>query len=157
MLRIDRKKWAALATVILFGVFGICVAAARRSADSLQSKEAAKARIAFSQALPKMDGDHLKSTVVEVSYGPGGSSPAHSHPCPVIGYVIEGALRTKVDGEAEAIYKAGQTFYEAPNGVHRVSANASDKDTVRFIAYFVCDHDAPLMVAPPEAKTSGGR
>src|SRR5678810_146419 len=78
--------------------------------------------IAFSHALPQLDGTHLKATIVEVTYGPGASSPPHSHPCPVIGYVIEGALRTQVKGEAEAIYNAGQSFYEAPNGVHIVSA-----------------------------------
>src|ERR1039457_2968544 len=54
-----------------------------------------RARVALSQALPKLNGDHLKATVVEVHYGPGESSPPHSHPCAVIGYVVEGALRTR--------------------------------------------------------------
>ena len=30
----------------------------------------------------------------------------------------------QVKGEPEALYKAGQSFYEAPNGIHAVSANA---------------------------------
>src|ERR1039458_2695383 len=42
-----------------------------------------RARVALSQALPKLNGDHLKATVVEVHYGPGESSPSHSHPCAV--------------------------------------------------------------------------
>src|SRR5206468_4500437 len=52
-----------------------------------------KDRMVMSHALPRMDGNHLGVTVVEVTYGPGGSSPPHSHPCPVIGYVVEGAYR----------------------------------------------------------------
>lgn len=119
-------------------------------------KTAEKARIAFSHALPRLDGAHLKATIVEVTYGPGGSSPPHSHPCPVIGYVIEGELRTQVKGQPEEIYKAGQSFYEAPNGIHMISANASDKAPVKFLAYFVCDHDTPLSVAPSETAPSGG-
>jgi quercetin dioxygenase-like cupin family protein len=107
--------------------------------------------------MPRLDGDHLKVTIVEVSYGPGWSSPPHSHPCPVNGYVIEGALRTQVKGEAEAIYRAGESFYEAPNGIHQVSANASRTKPVKFLAYFVCDHDTPLSVGAGETSGGGGR
>ena len=44
---------------------------------------------------PIVNGDHLKATVVEVHYGPGESSPPHSHSCAVVGYVVEVALRTQ--------------------------------------------------------------
>ena len=110
---------------------------------------AGDSRVAFAHALSPLDGSHLVATVVEVSYGPGGSSPPHSHPCPVIGYVIDGSLRTQVKGEAEAVYTAGQSFYEAPNGVHQVSANASKDKPVRFLAYFVCDRRVPLSTPAP--------
>ena len=120
-----------------------------------ESKE--RARVALSHALPKLDGEHLKATVVEVHYGPGESSPPHSHPCAVIGYVVEGALHSQVKGEPEAIYKAGESFYEAPNGVHVASANASQTEAATFIAYFVCDHDAPLSSDVPEIAAPGGK
>jgi quercetin dioxygenase-like cupin family protein len=55
-----------------------------------------RARIVFSQPLSKLDGDHLKVVLVEVNYGPGEASSPHSHPCAVIGYVVEGTLRTEV-------------------------------------------------------------
>jgi quercetin dioxygenase-like cupin family protein len=105
----------------------------------------------FTHALGPLDGSRLKATVVEVRYGPGQSSPPHSHPCPVIGYVIEGSLRTQVRGEPEAVYTAGQGFYEAANGVHAVSANASTDKPVRFLAYFTCDRDVPLLQPVPDA------
>ncbi|MBV8477398.1 MAG: cupin domain-containing protein [Acidobacteria bacterium] len=104
----------------------------------------------ISRALPSMDGSHLKASVIEVIYGPGEFSPPHSHPCPVIGYVLEGAVRTKTGGEPEAIYKAGESFYEAPNGTQEISANASSVQRARFLAYFLCDHDTPLSVPPPK-------
>src|SRR4029077_7324827 len=116
-------------------------------------KEAAirpeRGRLAFSHALPQMDGSHLVVKVVEVVYGPGESSAAHSHPCPVIGLVTEGKLRFQVKGEAETVYTAGESFYEAPNGVHAVSANASRTEPAKLIAYFVCDREGPLSVPPP--------
>ena len=116
-----------------------------------------RARVVFSQALPKLDGDDLKATVVEVNYGPGESSPAHTHPCPVIGYVVEGAIRTQVKGESEMIYRAGESFYEAPNGIHAVSANASKAERAKFVAYFVCDRQTPLSTDVPPAQTPGGK
>jgi quercetin dioxygenase-like cupin family protein len=54
-----------------------------------------------------------------------------------------------VKGEAEAIYKAGESFYEAPNGVHLVSANASAAEPAKLLATMICDHEAPLSVDVP--------
>lgn len=107
-------------------------------------------RLVISQALPRLNGDHLQMKVVEVTYGPGESSPAHSHPCAVIGYVVEGAYRTQVKGEAEQVFNPGQSFYEAPNGVHQVSANASKDKPVKFTATFVCESDGPLTGPPKQ-------
>jgi quercetin dioxygenase-like cupin family protein len=155
-LRIFFRTVARFALVVGSMAFAPSHAAvAQVAGDASSNTTTEQARIAFSHPLPSMDGTHLKATIVEVTYGPGGSSPPHSHPCAVIGYVIEGALRMQVKGEAEAIYKAGQSFYEAPNGVHMVSANAG-KGPVKLLAYFVCDHHTPLSVAPPEAGETGG-
>lgn len=115
-----------------------------------------RARIVLSKPLPKLHGDHLKAVLVEVNYGPGEASLPHSHPCAVIGYVVEGALRTQVKGEPEMIYKVGESFYEAPNGVHLVSANASSTEPAKLVAYLICDHDVPLSVDVPENMQSKG-
>jgi quercetin dioxygenase-like cupin family protein len=114
-------------------------------------------RVAFSHALPQLDTGRLRISVVEVAYRPGGSSLPHSHPCPVIGYVVQGSIRTQVKGEPEATYQAGEAFYEAPNGTHLVSANASANEPAKLVAFFVCDHEAPLSGTPTQAGASGGR
>jgi len=151
------RKWIGFGTGILFTlVAGSHGVPAQVSADTSHDSSR-QARLAFSHTLPHLDGDRLKVSLVEVTYEPGGSSPPHSHPCAVIGYVAQGALRTQVKGEPETMYKAGESFFEAPNGVHLVSANASDKQPAKLIAYFVCDHDTPLSVASPETPASGGK
>jgi quercetin dioxygenase-like cupin family protein len=109
----------------------------------------AHSRTVFSQALPKLDGSRLQVTTVEVTYPPGGSSAPHSHPCPVIGYVLMGAVRMQVKGGAPSIYAAGESFYEAPNGIHLISENVSAKEPATFLAYFICDHSAPLSAKVP--------
>lgn len=111
-----------------------------------------RARLAISQALPPMDGNHLEVKLVEVNYAPGEGSDAHSHPCPVIPYVVDGTIRSQVDSGPEKLHKAGETFYEPPNGVHRVSTNGSSTAPAKLLAIFVCDHATPLTVPAPEKK-----
>jgi quercetin dioxygenase-like cupin family protein len=115
----------------------------------------ARTRIVFSHALPALDPSHLQVTTVEVTYPPGGSSMPHSHPCPVIGYVLKGAVRMQVKGGAESIYRTGDSFYEEPNGIHMVSKNASATEPATFLAYFICDHAGPLSVKVPTNSSQG--
>ena len=124
------------------------------SAPHAEAKE--RARVVLSKTLPALDGGHLKAVLVEVNYGPGEASTPHSHPCAVIGYVVAGAIRTRVRGQPEKTYQAGESLYEAPNGVHLVSANASSTEPARLVAYLICDQDTPLSVDVPEnANTKG--
>jgi quercetin dioxygenase-like cupin family protein len=153
------SKWAGPVALVVS-----CIAAAGSyalraplPAHSLPGRTAVQARVAISQALPQLDGAQLKASVVEVVYEPGGYSTPHSHPCPVIVYVLEGTLREQVQGEPEATYKAGESFYEPPNGVHMVSSNVSKTEPAKFLAYFVCDHETPLSVPTLKAKAGGGK
>jgi len=146
----NSSRIRALAVILLIAPLGKPMAWTQLSSDTTQPKAKDRARVALAHALPKLDGTHLQASVVEVHYGPGESSPQHTHPCSVVGYVVEGAIRTQVKGEPEAIHKAGEAYYEAPNGIHEVSANASQTQPATFIAYFVCDHDTPLSINVPE-------
>jgi quercetin dioxygenase-like cupin family protein len=151
-------KWASLLAAISVAAAAASYAVgAQLATNPPPSSSAAQSRLAFAHSLPQLDGSQLKATVVEVAYAPGGSSTPHSHPCPVIVYVVEGALRAQVRGEPESTYHAGESFYEPPNGVHQVSANASQTEPVKFLAYFVCDHETPLSVPPPGSKPAGGK
>lgn len=94
-------------------------------------------RVAFSHELPAQTGP-MRADVVEVTYAPAAGSPPHTHGCPVVGYVVEGAIRTQSKGGNPATYTAGETFYESPNVTHVVSSNASSTRRARFLAYFVC-------------------
>ena len=139
-----RVRRTGLATALLGAAVMAC-----RPAPGAFSVTKTQDRTVLSRALPAMDGRGLRVTVLEVTYGPGDSSRPHRHPCAVVGSVIAGTLRSRVQGELEALYRAGESFYEAPNAVHLVSANASDRDPVRFLASFICDHDAPLSERVP--------
>jgi quercetin dioxygenase-like cupin family protein len=141
--------------LLILSIAGIPVAVMASAQNAPAERTQATVRVALSRSLPSMNGDGLRVTVVEVAYAPGASSPPHSHPCPVVGYVVSGALRTQVEGEPEVIYKAGETFFEQANGVHQISANASNTEPAKFVAYFVCDHETELST-PPVHQSKGG-
>jgi quercetin dioxygenase-like cupin family protein len=136
---------AAAATAALLASIAVTARSAGQDRPS-------QSRIAFSGALPALDGQRLEATIVEVTYPPGGANPAHRHPCPVIGYVLEGAVRMQVKGQPERIFKPGETFSETPSDVHLVSTNASQDAPARFLAYFVCDRKTPFSVPATAAE-----
>lgn len=92
----------------------------------------------------------LQFSVVRVQYAPGESGGAHHHTAPLVGYVVSGALRSRVGDGPERVYPAGASFYEPANAIHHVSANASATEPVTFIAVFVTTPNSVLTV--PHAR-----
>jgi quercetin dioxygenase-like cupin family protein len=146
-------KWRLLAGAALS--FGVILAA--QNVVGGEEAKATAVRVGLSQSLPPMKADSLKITVLEVTYAPGAASPPHSHPCPVVAYIVSGAVRTQVKGGPEAVYGAGESFFEPANGVHLISANASRTDPAKFVAYFLCDHETKLSVAPVDGQSGDTR
>lgn len=142
--------------MLFLAALGIGMAGAPIAIGAPQSKATESDHVVLSRLLPSLNGDHLKISLVEVDYGPGGSSLPHSHPCPVIGYVVSGTYRTQLKGGPEKTLKAGESFYEAPNGVHVVSANVSSTEPAKIVAWLICDRDTPLSKPAPAPHTQGG-
>ena len=105
----------------------------------------AKVTLVYQHQLPNCSGKSIKSVLVE--YGPGGYSPAHTHPKSAFIYatVLEGAIRSQVNDGPVTTYKAGESFSEMPGDRHSVSANASETKPAKLLAVFVVDtNDMPL-------------
>jgi len=84
-----------------------------------------------------------EGTMLTVQYVPGGASLPHRHDAHVFVYVLEGSVKMQVDGQPAVTLTAGQTFYENPGDVHRVSANASSTQPARILVFMVKDKDKP--------------
>lgn len=99
----------------------------------------------FSHAISNIPGKSL--VAVEVVYPPGGASLPHSHAKSafIYAYVVSGVIESQVDNEPARIYRAGQSFYEAPGAHHLISRNASKSAPAKLLAVFVVDtNDTPL-------------
>src|SRR4029453_11006149 len=105
---------------------------------------AAGPKVVFQHDVPDITLKGWSATAVEVSYGPGASSRAHSHPGITMAYVLEGEIRSKVGDEPERIYTAGQMFLETPGQLHAVSRNASSTQPARLLAILLAEKGAQL-------------
>lgn len=118
------------------------------TAASADNPPKGKVTVVFDHPLPNVPGKSMKGVLVE--YAPGGSSPSHTHPKSAFIYatVLEGSIRSSVNGAPEKVYNVGENFYEEPGSLHEVSANASDTKPARLLAVFVLDSDEKDLVRP---------
>jgi len=102
----------------------------------------------FERNLPNVRGKSLLA--VEVVYPPGGASPAHRHPASAFiwAYVVSGEILSAVNGRRPRIYRAGESFYEAPGAHHNISRNASSTRPAKLLAVFVKDSGKGPLVLP---------
>jgi quercetin dioxygenase-like cupin family protein len=101
-----------------------------------------KVEVIASHALPNVPGKRV--TIVRVSYGPGGFTPAHRHGGTVTAYVTKGEIRSQLGGGPIETFGVGQSFFEPPGSTHLVSANGSTTEPAELIAVFVADEGAQL-------------
>jgi quercetin dioxygenase-like cupin family protein len=108
-------------------------------------------RLVFEHALPNVEGKRIVAVVV--SYPPGGRSLAHRHAASafIYAHVLSGAIRSQVGDEPAKVYHAGEGFYEMPGSHHRISENASDKESASLLAVFVVDSKDDPLTTPDQA------
>jgi quercetin dioxygenase-like cupin family protein len=95
-----------------------------------------------------------EAVMLTVAYGPGGSSLPHRHDAQVFVYVLEGSLTMQVDGSAPVTISAGQTFYESPDDVHRLSMNASQTEPAKILVFMIKKKGSPGTRAVKSAAKS---
>ncbi len=125
----------------LFGAAGLCALAAvgGYAGGATAHGKGEEVTPIFVQRLETVPGKSL--TAMTVDYEPGGASRPHHHPkqAEVFVYVVSGAVRSKVNDGPEAVYHAGEFWYEPPGAAHGVSANASATEPARLLAVVVAD------------------
>ena len=153
VITLERRHFLEASLAGLMLPLAARAAAARPAGSAVQAgHEAQSDSVVFDHDLPNVTMDGWQVTVVEVVTPPGPGSHRHQHPGFVLGYVLEGDLRFQVDGQPERTIPAGRMFYEAPGGVHAVSASASPTKSVRFLG-----HDSRPQRGAAHHPRLGGR
>jgi len=123
----------AKAILVLACLTPVTLLAQQAKVTQLMSKELT--------SLPGKEG-----VMITVEYPPGSTDPIHRHNAYAFVYVLEGSIVMQVRGGKEVTLTRGQTFYEGPDDVHVVGRNASKTKPAKFIAFFVKDKGAPILV-----------
>ena len=79
-----------------------------------------------------------------------GKADYHLHSCPVVGYVVSGTLLFQIEGDNPQLLTAGEAFYEPKNKPILHFDNASDSESLVFIAYYLIEECEDLIVLLPE-------
>jgi quercetin dioxygenase-like cupin family protein len=96
---------------------------------------------AFAHPIANVPGKTM--TALVVTYPPGAKTPAHRHGRSfVVGYVLEGAVRSKLDNGEERIYRAGDSWTEKPGARHTLSENASATEPAKILAMLIHNNKA---------------
>jgi quercetin dioxygenase-like cupin family protein len=101
----------------------------------------------MSRDLAGLPGKELKLLTVE--FIPGGSALPHRHNAEVFVYVLEGAVRMQLEGSPPVTLGPGDTFYEGPNDVHTVGANASPTQPAKILVFMVKNKGQPVSIPVP--------
>jgi quercetin dioxygenase-like cupin family protein len=86
------------------------------------------------------------AVLVELNFRPGRSSPEHRHPGFILGYVVDGQVRTAINHEADQIVVAGGTFFEPFGALHTAFGSASKDAPARAVAFMVVPTGSPAAI-----------
>lgn len=122
----------------------LLLAGALISVASAGAAQTTKVTPLLSRDLVGIAGKEVAMMTVE--YAPGAADPAHRHGAYVFVYVLEGSVVMQVKDAAPVTLHPGQTFYEGLADVHLVGRNASRTKPAKFLAFFVKDKGAPVVM-----------
>ena len=130
----NRESIVSLLAVAMASVGGSA------SAQQPGAPGASTRREVIKQELPGEPAREL--SLVEIKYGPGGSSAAHLHANGVMAFVVTGAVVSKIGDGPEQTFHAGDAWWEPPGSIHRVARNASSTEPAAVLAIFVAPKGA---------------
>ncbi|MEU8386098.1 cupin domain-containing protein [Streptosporangium sp. NPDC048865] len=97
------------------------------------------------QPLPNVEGKTFTSAIVD--FPPGARAVPHRHGQAFLyAYVLEGAVRSRLDDEPVRTYRRGEDWVEPP-GVHHVLAeNVSRTEPAKLLVIFISDPGEKLKI-----------
>jgi quercetin dioxygenase-like cupin family protein len=102
----------------------------------------------FQQSLPNIPGKTL--TVVTVDFAPGTRAVPHRHgQAFVYAYVLQGSVRSQLEGQPAQTFTLGQSWSEPPGAHHVLTENPNASEPARLLVVFVADSGAPLKNDDP--------
>ncbi|MFG1710918.1 cupin domain-containing protein [Nonomuraea sp. M3C6] len=100
------------------------------------------------QALPNVRGKTFTSAIVD--FPPAARAVPHRHgKAFVYAYVLEGTVRSRLDGEPAHTYRQGENWVEQPGAHHVLTENTSRTQPAKLLVIFISNTGDKLKVDDP--------
>ncbi|MEU7824894.1 cupin domain-containing protein [Catellatospora sp. NPDC049133] len=147
-----RVSGAVLAVGLAAGAVG-WTTTAQRPADrvptaAVQREEPPQETVTVlvEQALANVPGKTFTSAIVD--FPPGSRAVPHRHgQAFVYAYVLNGAVRSQLEGQPVQTYSAGQNWVEPPGAHHVLTENTSATEPAKLLVVFISNTGDPIRVA----------
>ncbi|MEV6903244.1 cupin domain-containing protein [Amycolatopsis sp. NPDC051372] len=102
----------------------------------------------LAQALPNIPGKTFTSSIV--SFPPSAGAAPHRHgDAFVYAYVLEGTIRSQLEGQPAHAYHQGENWTEQPGAHHVATDNVSATEPAKLLVVFVATTGEQLKVDDP--------
>ena len=118
---------------------------AQHTHDSNNSLSEVVRTVVLKQVLSEKGLNNREVQMVVVDYPPNSATPAHRHPCPTFGYVLEGEIESVFEGKTY-VYKKGDSFYEKTNGLHFSASNKSPTVPAKLLVFYIAEEGKPTTI-----------
>ncbi len=81
----------------------------------------------------------------EIIFEPGQSTGRHRHPCPVVGYIVEGDAILQIGDQPPQLLPKGAAFYEPADALISRFDNASSTAPMKFVAFYLLNGKQDLI------------
>lgn len=97
-------------------------------------------------------GSIQRVEIKQVELPPGQRAGLHRHPCPVVGYVAQGAISFQIQGQPIQHLRSGDAFFEPRDARVAHFDNASASDAATFIAFYLLGGDDERLIEMLDSK-----
>lgn len=97
------------------------------------------------------DLPHHIVTALTVEIAPGAVVGPHRHGGFVYVYLLQGRIRSQIEGEDPVDYSVGQSWIEPAGALHKHAENPSETETAKFLAVVYSEENA--IITQPEKDT----
>ncbi|KWX60697.1 cupin domain-containing protein [Mycobacterium sp. NAZ190054] len=102
----------------------------------------------FEQAIPNVPGKTFTSAIV--TFPPAARAMPHRHgDAFVYAYVLEGSVRSHLEGEPAHVYHQGENWSEPPGAHHLATENSSPVEPAKLLVVFVAPTGEQLKIDDP--------
>ncbi|WP_407944783.1 cupin domain-containing protein [Paraburkholderia acidicola] len=113
------------------------------------SRPVTQVKVLSCEPLPDVPGKSVTTAVVD--FPPLALSGPHRHPGSVTAFVLEGTVRSQMEGTPAIDYRSGATWFEPPRALHLLAENPDPVRPAKLLAVFVTDRDCgPLVIPEPQ-------